>query len=177
MKLIKAFVHNVRASEVVQALADAGFRNITLQNVQGVLKPLTEHEHDYSVAAGGLVIAETRLSLVVDDEEVDAVTSLIRMHGRVGKGISGYVYVSPVDQVLPIGSKEAGGEDDHRHLDGRHFTKASHPDDPAILFRHRRVVPGFEVLLARLERPVVSPPDADGHGSGVRWSPGTSVVQ
>jgi len=61
------------------------------------------------VDAGGLVISEVRLSLVVDDDQVGAVTSIIRRVGRVGQHshICGYVYVSPVDQVLPIGDAEA----------------------------------------------------------------------
>lgn len=105
MKLIKAFLHHVRTSAVIEALADAGYRNITLQDVRGMLKPITENERDYSAEAGGLVISEVRLSLVVEDSEVDAVTSIIRTVGRVGQQdhVCGYVYVSPVEQVLPIG--------------------------------------------------------------------------
>lgn len=103
MKLIKAFIHQVRMAPVIDALADAGFRNITLQDVKGVLKPISESEHDYSTSAAGLVIAEVRLSLVCEDGEVDTVTTLIRNAARVGEHISGYVYVSPVDAVLPIG--------------------------------------------------------------------------
>lgn len=105
MKLIKAFIHHVRTSAVVEALADAGYRNLTLQDVRGMLKPITENERDYSSEAGGLVISETRLSLVVEDSEVDAVTSIIRTVGRVGQHshVCGYVYVSPVEQMLPIG--------------------------------------------------------------------------
>lgn len=104
MKLIKAFIHQVRTAAVVDALADAGFRNITLQDVKGMLKPLSESEHDYSTSAASLVIAEVRLSLVCEDAEVDTVTTLIRHVGAIGPYISGYVYVSPVEQALPIGS-------------------------------------------------------------------------
>ena len=103
MKLIKAFIHQVRTAAVIDALADAGFRNITLQEVKGVLKPISEREHDYSTSAAGLVIAEVRLSLVCEDPEVDTVTTLIRNAARIGPHVSGYVYVSPVDQALPIG--------------------------------------------------------------------------
>ena len=102
MKLIKAFFHHVRAPEVIQALADAGYRNITIQDVRGVLKPISEGERDYSVESGGLIISETRLSLVVEDQQVSSVTSIIRAVGHIGPGISGYVYVSPVEQALPI---------------------------------------------------------------------------
>jgi len=103
MKLIKAFIHHVRTPDVIQALADAGFRNLTLQDVRGTLKPLPLEDRDYSTDLPGLMISEVRLSLVVEDHEVDAVTSIIRTSGQVGTGISGYVYVSPVEQVLPIG--------------------------------------------------------------------------
>lgn len=103
MKLIKAFIHHVRTAPVVEALADAGFRNLTLQDVKGMLKPITESEQAFSTDAAGLVISEVRLSLVCEDQEVDAVTAIISTVARVGPHISGYIYVSPVEQVLPIG--------------------------------------------------------------------------
>lgn len=103
MKLIKAFIHHVRTPDVVQALADAGFRNITLQDVKGILKPLNDDERDFSRDVAGPVISETHLSLVCEDGEVDAVTSIIRTVAKVGPHISGWVYVSPVEQALPIG--------------------------------------------------------------------------
>ena len=106
MKLIKAFIHHVRTAAVVEALADAGYRNLTLQDVRGMLKPITLEERDYTKEASGLVISEVRLSLVVDDGQVDAVTSIIRTVARIGPNISGWVYVSPVEQVLPIGGPE-----------------------------------------------------------------------
>jgi nitrogen regulatory protein P-II 1 len=107
MKLIKAYIHHIRTAEVVQALADAGFRNITLQNVMGMLKPLSENEQAYSIEAGGLVISEVRLSLVCEDLEVAAVTEIIRRVARIGPQISGWVYVSPVEQAMPIGGEVA----------------------------------------------------------------------
>ncbi len=106
MKLVKAFIHHVRAASVVEALADAGFRNLTLHDVRGMLKPITENERDYSSEAGGLAVSEVRLSLVVDDAEVDAVTGIIRTVARIGPHISGYVYVSAVEQALPIGPEQ-----------------------------------------------------------------------
>lgn len=102
MKLVKAFLHHVRTPKVVQALADAGYDNITLQDVKGMLKPITEDESDFSRDSTALVISEARLSLVVADEKVDEVAQIIRKTGRVGSQVSGWIYVSPVDQVLPI---------------------------------------------------------------------------
>jgi len=109
MKLIKAFIHHVRTAAVVQALADAGYRNITLQDVKGMLKPVSDSEEHYSHEAGGLVISEVRLSLVCEDGEVEKVTSLIRSVASIGPHVSGWVYVSPVEMALAIGGEPAGG--------------------------------------------------------------------
>jgi nitrogen regulatory protein P-II 1 len=106
MKLIKAFIHHVRTAAVVEALADAGYRNLTLQDVKGMLKPVSENEQDYSQAGSALVISEVRLSLVCEDHEMEAVTSIMRTVARIGPHISGWVYVSPVNQVLPIGGPQ-----------------------------------------------------------------------
>ena len=111
MKLIKAFLHHVRTPKVVEALADAGYDNITLQDVKGMLKPITEDEADFSRDAASLVISEARLSLVVADEKVDEVAAIIRRTGRVGTHVSGWIYVSPVEQILPIdGGQDSAGQ-------------------------------------------------------------------
>ncbi len=102
MKQIKAFIHHVRSATVVEALRDAGYKNITLLDVKGTLKPLNESEQDYSTGAG-IVISEVRISLVCEDSQVDEVTGIICKAGRIGPNISGWVYVSPVEQALPIG--------------------------------------------------------------------------
>jgi nitrogen regulatory protein P-II 1 len=109
MKLITAFIHHVRAAPVVEALADAGYRNISSQTVTGMLKPLTENEQTYSVEAGGLVISEVCLSLACEDAAVDTVTAIIRSVARIGPQISGWVYVSPIEQALPIGGDVVEG--------------------------------------------------------------------
>jgi nitrogen regulatory protein P-II 1 len=105
MKKVEAYIHHVRTAAVVEALADAGFGNLVLHDVKGMLRPITENERDYSVEAGGLVISEVRLVLVVEDEHVEEVTAIIRKLGCVGllSCICGYVYVTPVEQALPIG--------------------------------------------------------------------------
>ncbi len=105
MKQIKAFIHHIRAAAVVEALRETGYSNITLLDVKGTLKPLSESEQEYSTDAG-VVISEVRISLVCEDTQVDEVTNIIRKTGRIGPNISGWVYVSPVEQALPIGGPD-----------------------------------------------------------------------
>lgn len=111
MKQIAAVFHHVRTTAVVQALRDAGYQNITLQDVKGMLQPLSESEEDFSRTTGGsMVISEVRLSLVCEDEEVERIATIIRAVGRIGPTISGWVYVGPIEQVLPIGGARPVGE-------------------------------------------------------------------
>lgn len=108
MKLVKAYVHHVRTAEVVQHLADAGYRNLALLDVRGTLKAFNDDERDYSCAGAGL-IGEIQLELVCEDSEVIAATSIIRTHGQIGPQVSGWVYVSPIDLALPIGGESIAG--------------------------------------------------------------------
>jgi nitrogen regulatory protein P-II 1 len=103
MKQVKAYIHHARTNAVVQALTDAGYRNLALLNVQGSLSPLSDDERNYSAEGGGSLIGEARLELVCQDVEVDKVTAIICTKGRIGSQVSGWVYVSEIDQMLPIG--------------------------------------------------------------------------
>ncbi len=102
MKQIKAYIHHVRTNAVVEALVDAGYRNIALLDVKGTLQPLSDDERNYSSEGGGLLIGEARLELVCEDRDVDEVTAIIRTRGRIGAQISGWVFVSAIEQMLPI---------------------------------------------------------------------------
>jgi nitrogen regulatory protein P-II 1 len=105
VKQISALVHHIRSAAVVDALQDAGVTNITLLDVKGTLKPLSESEQEYSVKAGLVVISEVRISLVCADDDVARITDTIRQAGRIGSTVAGWVYVSPIDLALPIGGQ------------------------------------------------------------------------
>jgi nitrogen regulatory protein P-II 1 len=105
MKQITAFIHHIRSASVFEALRDAGYKNISLNDVKGTLKALSESEQDYS-AESGVVISEVRISLFCEDTEVDQVTGIICQTGQIGPDISGWVYVTPIEQALPIGGKK-----------------------------------------------------------------------
>lgn len=101
MKQIKAFIHHCRSTEVLDVLQDAGFKNVALFDVKGTLKPISESELAYSADAR-VVISEVQITLFCDDEKVKEVTRLIQKNGYVGVNTSGWIYVSPVEQVIAI---------------------------------------------------------------------------
>lgn len=103
MKLIKAYIHHIRTADVVQALADAGYRNLALLDVKGTLKPLSDDEQYYSADGVSLLIGEVRLEMACEDGEVDAIAAIIEAHARIGSRVCGWIYVAPLDEARPIG--------------------------------------------------------------------------
>tara|TARA_R110002110_G_scaffold179197_2_gene384573 strand:+ start:1376 stop:1696 length:321 start_codon:yes stop_codon:yes gene_type:complete len=105
MKEIKAFVHHNRIADVVHALKAAGFRNISVIDVKGMLKALDSQEQKYSVEIGDKVITEVKLELVCESDKVDQAVEIVRRHGRTGQSNAGWVYVSNIDATYPIDGK------------------------------------------------------------------------
>lgn len=106
MKLIKAFIHHVRAPEVIKALSAGGFRRISLLESKGTLRAISDTEVDFSLEAGGLLIAEAQLELVCEDHEVPAATAIIQTTARIGPEVCGWAYVSAIEQAFPIGATQ-----------------------------------------------------------------------
>ncbi len=102
MKKIEAFLHDFCTADVVRALRDVGYHNITIQDVKGKLILLNGFKQGY-LAESGALISEIRLMLICQDAEVDAVTTIIRAAARIGSRVLGWVYVSPVEPTLPAG--------------------------------------------------------------------------
>jgi len=102
MKEIKAFIHHNRITDVIHALKEAGFRNLSIVDVKGTLKALDNKEQDYSVELGSAVITEMKLELVCDDARVDEATQLIQQHARTGQTDAGWIYVIDIGQAIRI---------------------------------------------------------------------------
>jgi len=102
LKEIKAFLHRNRVADVVHALTAAGFRNISLIDVKGMLKAIDQQEQEYSIEFGEMVITEVKLELVCDSDEVDQAVVLIRKNGGTGRSNGGWVYVTSIEASYPI---------------------------------------------------------------------------
>ncbi|HED52417.1 MAG TPA: P-II family nitrogen regulator [Gammaproteobacteria bacterium] len=104
MKEIKAFIHRNRIADVVRALGAAGFRNLSVIDVMGMLKALDAQEQDYSIEIGSQVITEMKLELVCMDENCTAeAVRIIQEHGQTGQPEAGWIYISEIQAALPIG--------------------------------------------------------------------------
>lgn len=103
MREIKAYIHRNRVADVVSGLTNAGFKNLTVIDVQGLLKALGSKEQHYSVEIGQKVVTEVKLELVCDNETKTAeAVAIIREHGKTGQSSAGWIYLSEIQSAIEI---------------------------------------------------------------------------
>lgn len=102
MKEIKAFVHRGRIADIVRALGDAGFQNLSISDIKGLLRALSGREQSYSLELGERVTNQVKLEVVCEDNQAVRAVELIRLHGRTGQSVAGWVYQTTLDQAWPI---------------------------------------------------------------------------
>jgi nitrogen regulatory protein P-II 1 len=103
MQEIKAFVHRNRIADVVGALSSAGFRRLSIIDVQGLLRALDNKEQQYSVEIGQKVVTEVKLEVVCETESrTTEAISLIREHAVTGQPEAGWIYVSDIRSSIEI---------------------------------------------------------------------------
>ena len=103
MREVKAFVHRNRIADVVSALSSAGYRNLSVIDVHGLLRALDNKEQQYSVEIGQKVITEVKLELVCENESRTAeAVSLIGEHAKTGQPNAGWIYISEIQGAVEI---------------------------------------------------------------------------
>lgn len=111
MKEIKAYIHNHRIADVVRALkesgqcnanAGTGCRNLTVTQVQSLLKAVDAEEQHYSVELAEAVINESKLELICEDHQVDELVGIIGRTARTGQAEAGWIYVTDIVRAVPI---------------------------------------------------------------------------
>lgn len=103
MKQLKAFVRRNRVADPVHALDAAGFRRVSLFDVKTLLRALSAREQEYSVELGDKVFSEAQIEVFCEDAEVERAIESIRRVGRAGHRDDGWIYVSAIEQAIPIG--------------------------------------------------------------------------
>ncbi len=106
MKEIKAFIHRNRIADVVHALKAAGYKDLSVIDVKGMLKALDNQEQEYSIEIGEKVITEIKLELVCETGRVKEAIETIRKNGRTGQHNAGWIYVSQIEETFMITSEE-----------------------------------------------------------------------
>lgn len=104
MKQIKGFVDPHRAGELMHALESGGFHRISVFDAKGLHQPRMRGAAEYSVELGERIVSEAQITVFCEDDQVDAVVAIFRLLIRTTHRETGWLYVTPIEQSIPLGA-------------------------------------------------------------------------
>jgi nitrogen regulatory protein P-II 1 len=110
MKKIEAVVKPFKLEDVKDALAEIGITGITVSDVKGYGRQKGHSELYRGAEYVVDFLPKNKLEVIIDDKDVDQVTSTIVEAARTGKIGDGKIFVSDVDKVIRIRTGETGSE-------------------------------------------------------------------
>ena len=108
MKLVTAIVKPHRLDVIKQGLQDAGVAGLTVSEVRGFGRQ-RGHTEVYRGAEYAVdFIPKLRIEVLVDDADLERVVTVITEGAATGKIGDGKIWVTPVDDVVRVRTKERG---------------------------------------------------------------------
>jgi nitrogen regulatory protein PII len=110
MKLVTAIVKPFKLDDVKDALKAAGIAGMTVSEVRGFGRQ-GGHTETYRGSEYQIdFVPKVRLDVIVDDADVERVVDSIVTAAATGKIGDGKVWVTDVDRLIRIRTKEEGAE-------------------------------------------------------------------
>ena len=110
MNLITAIIKPFKLQEVREALVDAGIEGLTITEVKGYGRQKGHTEMyrgaEYSVDT----LPKIKLEILVDDENLQAVTDVVTKTANTGKIGDGKIFITTIDEVIRIRTGETGSD-------------------------------------------------------------------
>ncbi len=110
MKKIEVVIKPFKLEDVKEALADMGITGMTVSDVKGYGRQQGHSELYRGAEYVVDFIAKTKIDLVINDDQVEAVTKTIVESAKTGKIGDGKIFVSSVEEVIRIRTGETGSE-------------------------------------------------------------------
>lgn len=109
MKEIKAIIRPSKLLEVTEELhAIDGLPGVTVLEIKGFGKSRAKNANDKVVYEMVEFIPRIQLEVVVDDEMVEEVVTVIQKYAHTGNTGDGKIFVSHVDDIIKIRTNERG---------------------------------------------------------------------
>ena len=108
MKLVTAVIKPVKLDDVMDSLSGVGVQGMTISEVQGFGRQGGHSETYRGTEYKVLFTPKTRIEVVVDDTDADAVVDAIISAARTDKIGDGKVWVTPVESLARIRTGERG---------------------------------------------------------------------
>ncbi len=108
MKKIEAIIRSSKVEEVKEGLGQSGINGLTVTQVLGCgkQKGLVEYYRGSKTVVN--LLPKVKIEVIVTDEEVEKVLSLIMESARTGEIGDGKIFVYPLEDVLRIRTGERG---------------------------------------------------------------------
>lgn len=108
MKKITAIVKPFKLDEVKEALVKVGIGGMTVTEVKGFGEQRGQTEIYRGQELKVDFLPKLKIEVVVRDEQVDAVVEALLKSAYTGKIGDGKIFISPVEEVIRIRTKERG---------------------------------------------------------------------
>jgi nitrogen regulatory protein P-II 1 len=110
MKKIEAILRPHAVDDIREALLEAGFRGMTMQEVKGFGRQ-KGHTEVYRGAEYQVdFLPKVKLEIVVPDERVEEAVSHIIRCAKSGKVGDGKIFIHPVSEAIRVRTEETGGD-------------------------------------------------------------------
>jgi len=110
MKKIEAVIKPFKLEDVKDALAEMGITGMTVSEVKGYGRQKGHSELYRGAEYVVDFLPKIKMEMIVDDKDVDQVTSTIVEAARTGKIGDGKIFVSEVEQIIRIRTGETDTE-------------------------------------------------------------------
>jgi nitrogen regulatory protein P-II 1 len=110
MKRIEAVIKPFKLEDVKEALTEAGITGMTVSDVKGYGRQQGHSELYRGAEYVVDFLPKVKLDLVVSEDQVDEVVSLIADAAKTGKIGDGKIFVSPIEKIVRIRTGEEDEE-------------------------------------------------------------------
>ena len=110
MKKIEAVIKPFKLEDVIDALAQAGVTGMTVSDVKGYGRQQGHSELYRGAEYVVDFLPKIKLELIVADEDVDSIISVIIESAKTGKIGDGKIFVSPIEKIVRIRTGEQDEE-------------------------------------------------------------------
>ncbi|WP_176466258.1 P-II family nitrogen regulator [Aliifodinibius salipaludis] len=108
MKLVKAYIRPMLLEDVYTALRNEGYCCMTVFEGEGTGRFSDPEDQHGSLSFPAMHSHVAKIEIAAETENVDAITEIIKKHGRTGHKGDGIVFVSPIEQVTRIRDGKQG---------------------------------------------------------------------
>ncbi len=106
MRLITAIIQPDKLDDVIEAVTGAGARGLTVTEVRGFGQQYGQLTASARARREAVLLAKTRVDVVVSDEQAGAVTAAVAKCAHTGSIGDGKIWVADVDSVVRVRTGE-----------------------------------------------------------------------